>query len=71
MADEYLKGIMNRSELGEVYYTYTPQEQATRDNLISLIEAEKRAYMERVEPYLKRLANIPGTPHFVVKTSPR
>lgn len=63
MTDEYLDG--------EVYYTYTPQEQAARDELIRLIEAEKRAFYERIEPYLKRLANIQGRPNIVIKTGLR
>lgn len=73
MTDEYLTGIMdhNHSELAEVGYTYTPQEQAARDELMRLIKAEQLAFLERVEPLWQQLSHIHGTPHFIIRTSPR
>jgi len=68
MSDEYLQGIMGRpNEIGEVHYTYTPQEEAARRQLIDLIEMEKRAFLERIEPYVKRLGSIQGTPHWLIR----
>lgn len=71
MADEYLEGIMNRHGIADVHYVYSPQEQAARAHLIELIEAEKRAYLERIEPYIQRLSNIQGTPRMVIRTGLR
>jgi hypothetical protein len=53
----------------EVFYTYTLEERAARSELIEAIEAEKRMYLERIDPYVKLLANIQGTPHIVVRPS--
>lgn len=68
--DEYLEGIMNRGlQEAEVHVIYAPAEQAARAELIALIEAEKRAYFERIEPYIRKLSTIPGRPTFVIKTA--
>jgi hypothetical protein len=69
--DEYLQGIMNRPIEGEVFYTYTPQEEAARADIIKLIEAEKMAYLARVEPLLQQLGKIKGRPNFIIKTGLR
>ena len=59
------------NDIADVYYTYTPDQEAARHELIERIEAEKRAYMDRVEPYLKMLANIQGTPHIIIRSALR
>ena len=71
MSDDTSFTITGPPDSASVYYTYTPQQEAARAQLIELIEAEKRAYLERVEPYVKRLANIQGTPHFIIRTGLR
>jgi len=71
MTDEYLQGINDRSQLADVHYVYSPHEQAQREELIRLIEAEKRAFHERIEPYLKKLAAIHGTPRMIIRTGLR
>lgn len=60
-----------RTESVEVFYTYSPAQQEARAEIIKRIEAEKTAYLERVEPLLRLLGNIQGTPHVVVRTAPR
>ena len=54
-----------------VHYTFTPQQQAAREDIIALIDAEKAAYYARVEPLLKRLEAIRGTPHVVIRNGLR
>ena len=71
MSDEYLDGIRTRSGPIDVHYTYTPQEEAARRELIALIEAEKAEFLRRIEPYVQRLAAIPGKPHYMIPTSLR
>lgn len=53
----------------EFFYTYTPEQEIARAEIIALIKAEQRAYYERCEPLVKRLAAIEGTPHFIVNVS--
>ena len=58
-------------ESAEVHTVYSPDEQAARDRYIELIEAEQRAYFERIEPYIRALTAIKGTPRIVIKTGLR
>lgn len=71
--DEYLEGIMNRPQKATMHLRYTEEQKAVREDLIRLIEAEKRAYYERIEPYLKKLEAIEATamPTIVIQTALR
>lgn len=52
---------------------YTEAQQAERERLIGLIEAEKRAYLERLEPHVQALTKIDAAAErtFVVQDEPR
>jgi hypothetical protein len=53
---------------------YTEAQQLERARLLGLIDAEKRAFLERVEPYVQTLAKIDDAaaePPFVSQSAPR
>jgi hypothetical protein len=73
MSDDYLHdlGVTPHIDTAEVHYTYTPAEQEARKRLLELIEAERRDFLARVEPYVQQLGQIKGTPFFIIKTGLR
>ncbi len=45
----------------DVVKHYTPEAQEARERLLRLIEAERNAFLERIEPYQKMLVSIEST----------
>lgn len=73
MTDEYLQGMIEVRDIqdAQVHYTYTPEQEAQRAEIIALIEAEKRAYMARVEPLVQKLGAIRGKQHIIIRSGLR
>jgi hypothetical protein len=71
MSDDYLDDFLRGKDVADVHYTYTAAEEEARQRLIELIETERRAFLARVEPYVQQLAQIRGTPRFIIRTGLR